>query len=236
MLAEDRAIEALEKLIKTNSSEKPVAGAIIEPIQSEGGDRFASPRFYLGIQEVFRRHGVVFIVDEVQTGCGSSGKFWAHQHWGPRADPDIVTFAKKLQVSGLFHKNHLTPRRPEALFNPFHDDHVRLLNFKAIWNVMQEDKLMRLAEDTGKFIRAELMNLQRRFRVENVRGQGTLIAFDLESPEVVARFVKLMALAGVNVGTCGVKSIRLRPSLIFGTKHAEVLLDRTEAVLSKLNR
>ena len=231
---EQNALHELEKLFV--NPKKPIAGAIIEPIQSEGGDRSASPGFYIGIQEIFKKHGVVFIVDEVQTGCGGTGKFWGHEHWGPRADPDIVTFAKKLQVSGLFHKSYLRPRTSNSLFNPFHSDHVRLLNFKAINNVIQEDKLLRRVQDTGRFIKTGLRNIQKKTQIDNVRGQGTLIAFDMPTPALAMEFIKEMAKVGINVGTCGIRSIRLRPSLIFQTKHAEILLDRIEFVLNKLNK
>ena len=59
----------------------PVAAVIVEPIQSEGGDNHASPAFFRGIREITRKHNVLLIVDEVQTGVGATGKFWAHDHW-----------------------------------------------------------------------------------------------------------------------------------------------------------
>lgn len=231
---ENKALEYLENLFI--NAKNPIAGVIIEPIQAEGGDRSASPNFFIGIQEIVKKNNAVFIVDEVQTGCGSTGRFWAHEHWGPRADPDIVTFAKKLQVAGIFHKKHLVPRRPEALFNSFHSDHLRLQNFKSIFNVIQEDKLLQNTENVGKVLRAELRKMQERFAIRNVRGIGTFIAFDMDTPQAAGDFVKEMANVGVNCGTCGERSIRLRPSLIFTDKHAQVLLGRVEFVLQRLSK
>lgn len=80
--------------MKTNK--KPIAGVIVEPVLAEGGDQLASPNFYLSVQRLTKEYGAAFIVDEVQTGGGSTGKFWAYEHWGEQADPDIVTFAKKI--------------------------------------------------------------------------------------------------------------------------------------------
>ena len=73
---------------------KPVAAIIVEPIQSEGGDFHASPSFFKSLRELTRKRGIYFIVDEVQTGFGSTGTFWAHEKWGLGKEncPDFVTF------------------------------------------------------------------------------------------------------------------------------------------------
>ena len=78
----------------------PVAGVIVEPIQSEGGDNHASPNFFKGLRAITRKHNVLLIVDEVQTGVGATGKFWAHEHWNMDEPPDMVTFSKKAQTAG----------------------------------------------------------------------------------------------------------------------------------------
>ncbi len=74
-----------------------------EPIQGEGGDNSASPAFFRGVQACAKRHGAAFIVDEVQTGVATTGKFWAHEHWNLTSPPDFVTFSKKMQASGFYH-------------------------------------------------------------------------------------------------------------------------------------
>lgn len=58
-----------------------MAGVIVEPIQAEGGDNWASPNFFRGLRDLTKELDVAFIVDEVQTGAGATGKFWAHEHW-----------------------------------------------------------------------------------------------------------------------------------------------------------
>ena len=77
---EQRCLNAVEELITTWPS--PPAAIVVEPIQSEGGDNHASPSFFHGLRELTRKHEILMIVDEVQTGVGSTGKFWAHEHWG----------------------------------------------------------------------------------------------------------------------------------------------------------
>lgn len=94
-----------------SKSTSPVAAVIIEPILSEGGDKHASPAYFRQLRALAKKHGAYFIVDEVQTGVGATGKFWAHEHWGLEQgeEPDMVTFSKKMQASGIYHKTSMRP-------------------------------------------------------------------------------------------------------------------------------
>ncbi|CAG9322391.1 ABAT_2 [Blepharisma stoltei] len=229
---EKRCLAEVEKVFK--AAKNPIAGVIIEPILAEGGDKSASPNFYIGVQEIAHKYGALFIVDEVQTGGGPTGRFWGHEHWGGRADPDIVTFAKKLQVSGLFYKQHLRPGRAYALYNSTRGDPVRLLNLRKIREVMDNDNLLRQTERTGMLLKNSLSALSQKYPISNIRGYGTFLAYDFISPEWANAFVKEMLELGVAVGTCGTHSIRVRPSLIFKPKHAEIYLDRAEFAINQI--
>jgi 4-aminobutyrate aminotransferase/(S)-3-amino-2-methylpropionate transaminase len=79
---EKRCLQEMERVLV--EFHNPVAAVIVEPVQSEGGDNHASPAFFQGVREITRKHNVLLIVDEVQTGCGATGKFWAHDHWVSR--------------------------------------------------------------------------------------------------------------------------------------------------------
>lgn len=108
---EKRCLEEVEHLIKTFHN--PVAAVMVEPIQSEGGDNHASPAFFQGLRDITKRNKVLFIVDEVQTGVGATGKFWAHDHWNLSTPPDMVTFSKKAQTAGYYFGNPaLRPNKP----------------------------------------------------------------------------------------------------------------------------
>jgi len=113
---EQRCLAETERLIKEYHN--PPAAIVIEPVQSEGGDNHASPAFFRGLREITRRHDVLMIVDEVQTGVGATGKFWAHEHWGLTDAPDMVTFSKKAQAAGYYYgNNELRPNKPYRQFN-----------------------------------------------------------------------------------------------------------------------
>jgi len=117
-IEEEKCLEEVEKTIKEWHC--PIAAVIVEPIQSEGGDNHASTSFFRRLRDITKRHGVLMIVDEVQTGVGSTGTFWAHEKWGLEKgeEPDIVTFSKKFQAAGwYFHNEKLIPNRPYRQFN-----------------------------------------------------------------------------------------------------------------------
>lgn len=80
-----------------------IAAVVIEPVQSEGGDNHASPWFFNGLRAITRKHKILLIIDEVQTGVGATGRFWAHEHWQMEDPPDIVTFSKKAQAAGYYY-------------------------------------------------------------------------------------------------------------------------------------
>jgi 4-aminobutyrate aminotransferase/(S)-3-amino-2-methylpropionate transaminase len=85
----------VEETIEAWKEKAPVAGLIIEPIASEGGDQHASASFFQKLRTLTKRMGVSMIVDEVQTGVGATGTMWAHEKWNLDTPPDAVTFSKK---------------------------------------------------------------------------------------------------------------------------------------------
>ncbi|KAL0992559.1 hypothetical protein UPYG_G00094930 [Umbra pygmaea] len=105
---EARCLEEVEDLIvRWRQKGQPVAGIVIEPIQAEGGDNHATPDFFKKLRNIARKHGCAFHVDEVQTGCGVTGKFWAHEHWEMDDPADVVSFSKKMLTGGFYHKDEL---------------------------------------------------------------------------------------------------------------------------------
>jgi 4-aminobutyrate aminotransferase/(S)-3-amino-2-methylpropionate transaminase len=109
----------LSSNVPFSKSSKPVAAVIIEPILSEGGDKHASPSFFRSLRLIAKEHGAFFIVDEVQTGVGATGTFWAHEKWGLKEgeEPDFVTFSKKMQAAGVFHNLETRPNAPYRNYN-----------------------------------------------------------------------------------------------------------------------
>lgn len=103
-IEDDKALASVEELFEEYAKkDTPVAGVIIEPIQSEGGDNEASSYFFQHLQKIVKKNNAYLIIDEVQTGGGGTGKFWCHEYFDLETPPDIVTFSKKMQLGGFFH-------------------------------------------------------------------------------------------------------------------------------------
>jgi 4-aminobutyrate aminotransferase/(S)-3-amino-2-methylpropionate transaminase len=103
---DEKCLKQVEELIDyyANEKKKPVAGIVTEPIQSEGGDNHASPFFFQSLQAISKKNHASFLIDEVQTGLCATGKFWAFEHFNLPTSPDILTFAKKMQIGGYYYK------------------------------------------------------------------------------------------------------------------------------------
>ena len=246
---EQRCLAETERLIK--EFHNPVAAVVVEPVQSEGGDNHASPEFFCGLREITKRTNTLFIVDEVQTGVGATGKFWAHDHWNLDTPPDMVTFSKKAQTAGYYFGNDdLRPNKPYRQFNTWMGDPARALLFRAIIQEIERLNLVENTAATGDYLYSGLERLSQQYpnEIKNLRGkgQGTFIAFDSPRRDEFLSKAKTM---GINIGGSGASAVRLRPMLIFQKHHgmfsqnvhcetcvltllvADILLDATEKLI-----
>lgn len=231
---EQRSLQEVERIIK--EFHNPVAAVVVEPIQSEGGDNHASPAFFRGLREITKRNNVLFIVDEVQTGVGATGKFWAHEHWNLETPPDMMTFSKKAQAAGYYYGNPaLRPNKPARQFNTWMGDPARALIFRGIIEEIERLNLVENTASTGDYLYAGLQRLAQKYpeHFQNLRGQGqgTFIAWDTPKRDA---FVTKAKDAGLNIGGSGQSAVRLRPMLVFQNHHADLLLERIEKTLQLL--
>ena len=178
---------------------------------------------------------MLFIVDEVQTGVGATGKFWAHDHWNLSTPPDMVTFSKKAQTAGYYYGNDaLKPNKPYRQFNTWMGDPARAILFRAIIQEIERLDLVNHTAATGEYLYGGLQRLAERYPkdIQNLRGQGqgTFIAWDTPRRDEILKNAKAH---GVNIGGSGVEAVRLRPMLIFQKHHADLFLERLEAVLKQ---
>ncbi|KAI5789250.1 aminotransferase class-III-domain-containing protein [Pyronema domesticum] len=229
---EKKCIEEAERII--TSWHCPVVAIVIEPVQSEGGDNHASPSYFRGLREMTKRLGVLMIVDEVQTGIGATGRFWAHDHWELETPPDLVTFSKKAQTAGYFFGDErLRPDRPYRQFNTWMGDPSKALIFRAITEEIEKYGLVEHTARVGNYLYSGLEALSKKYpgQINNLRGkgQGTFIAWDSPQRD---EFLKKMKHVGVNIGGSGEMAVRLRPMLVFQEHHADIFFKKVEEVLS----
>lgn len=228
--AEARSLEAVQAAIDAHPGE--VAAVIVEPIQGEGGDRHASPGFFQELRRLTTERGVALIVDEVQTGGGATGAFWAHEAWGLSDPPDMVTFSKKLQIGGYFCREELQPLEPLRIFNTFLGDPLRLAQLEVILEVIERDRLIEATRAMGERLRAGLTELAARYpdRLSGVRAAGTFAAIDLPDGARRDEAIRALRQRGLEVGGSGDRSIRFRPALVFGPRHVDEALDLIDSI------
>ncbi|AJR92450.1 Uga1p [Saccharomyces cerevisiae YJM1385] len=234
---DDRCLAIVEELIKTWSI--PVAALIIEPIQSEGGDNHASKYFLQKLRDITLKYNVVYIIDEVQTGVGATGKLWCHEYADIQPPVDLVTFSKKFQSAGyFFHDPKFIPNKPYRQFNTWCGEPARMIIAGAIGQEISDKKLTEQCSRVGDYLFKKLEGLQKKYpeNFQNLRGKGrgTFIAWDLLTGEKRDLLLKKLKLNGCNVGGCAVHAVRLRPSLTFEEKHADIFIEALAKSVNEL--
>jgi len=214
--AEETAKREIKEAIRTHGND--IAALIIESIQGEGGDNHFRPEFFRFLREITAENEIIFISDEVQSGVGYTGKFWAVEHNGIL--PDMIVFGKKLQVCGMLASRVIddvdnvfkVPSRINSTWGGNLTDMVRATKYLQI---MDEDNLIENAASVGDYLQSKIHALRDKYagKVTNSRGKGLMCAFDLPSPEVRSKFLSKVKENGVLIVGCGVRSVRFRPPL-----------------------
>lgn len=221
-----------EKIGEWKKKDNDVAAVIVEPIQAEGGDHYGSPAFFQGLRDITKKNGIVFIVDEVQTGGGATGDMWAHSHWNLSSPPDIVTFSKKMLTGGYYYAEHLRVKEGYRIYNTWVGDPTKLFLLEKVIAVVKRDNLIQKAGDLGQVFQKNLSQLESTYKdkLTQARGLGTFAAIDLPSAALRDKLVDKAIANGLHCGGCGEKSLRFRPSLVYEKKHLDLtfeLLDKT---------
>lgn len=214
---EERALEQAREFIRLEGAD--IAACIIEPIQGEGGDNHFRGEFLRKLQDLCHENDIMFIVDEVQTGMGVTGKMWAFEHFN--LQPDMVCFGKKTQVCG-FLCNTRIEQVEQHVFNTsgrinstWGGNLVDMVRGRRYLEIIHEDNLVKNAERMGQVLLGELLDLQKAHPkvVTNARGRGLLCAFDLPSPTMRDALQKALFKNGLLILKSGERSIRFRPAL-----------------------
>lgn len=209
---------------------KDICAVIIEGIQGIAGIRLPEPQFLQQIQQFCEHSGALFIVDEVQSGYGRSGKFFAHQYAGVR--PDLITIAKGMgngfPVAGLL----INPKFKAAhglLGTTFGGNHLACAAAVAVLEVIAQEKLIENSAKIGGYLLQELPKINK--GVKEVRGRGLMIGIELEfSSEAVRK--KLLFEHKIFTGSAhDPQTIRLLPPLTLAQEHADRFLESFVAVM-----
>lgn len=235
---EKQALTQIKEHILTQGDD--IAGLIIEPIQGEGGDNHFRKEFFTALRTICDEHEILFIIDEIQTGIGLTGKFWAHQHFDIM--PDIICFGKKTQVCGILASKRLDEveknvfNEPSRINSTFGGNLVDMIRCSAILEIIKKEELVENTSKRGQELLQGLDNLCEEFPhiISNSRGLGLMCAFDLQDDSTRNEFLgKLLAEKLLVVG-CGEKSVRFRPHLVITREEIQLILEIIKKVLTKM--
>ncbi len=239
------AVAGLERLFLTSVAAEQVAAMIIEPIQGEGGFLVCPDDFMAAVRRLCDEYGIVLVADEVQTGFGRTGRFFAVEHYG--VEPDLVCAAKSiaagLPLSVVLGRAGIMDAAAEgAVGGTFVGNPVAQAAALAVLDVIDEEGLVERASTIGDVIRERMLAWQERHRqIGDVRGVGAMLAMELvrdqdgrePAPELAQAVVRRAAERGLLLLTAGLygNCIRVLVPLIISDAELEEALDVWEQAL-----
>jgi len=239
------ALDALERALVTTVAAETVAAIVIEPVQGEGGFVVAPQEFLTGVRRVCDEHGIVMVVDEVQTGFGRTGKMFAIEHYG--VEPDLVLVAKSiaggLPLSAVVGKAQIMDSVGDSgIGGTYVGNPVAQAAALAVLDVFEEEGLVERAGTIGDAIRTRMQAWQERWpSVGDVRGLGAMLAIELvadrttkkPAPELASRVVEAAAERGLLLLKSGIYSncIRVLVPLVISNAELDEALDVWEQAL-----
>jgi len=244
------ALAALTRALVTQVAPENVAAIVVEPVQGEGGFVVAPPEFLRGIRALCDEHGIVMVVDEVQTGFGRTGRMFAVEHAG--IEPDLLVLAKSiaggLPLSAVLGKAEIMDAPGEGgVGGTYVGNPVALAAAAAVLDVFAEEGLVERAERIGDAIRGRMQGWQHRHpQIGDVRGLGAMLAIELvEDPvskrpaaDLASAVTEAAAQRGLLLLKAGTHSncIRVLCPLVIGDDELEEALgawgDALDAVLA----
>jgi 4-aminobutyrate aminotransferase/(S)-3-amino-2-methylpropionate transaminase len=215
-MAGQRSLEALERAFVTQVDPDNVAAVIVEPVQGEGGFVVPTPDFLPGLAELCKRHGVLLIVDEIQTGYGRTGKFFAYEH--AAIEPDLVLVAKSLAsgypLSGVVgRRDVMDALGPSTIGGTYVGNPVACAAANAVLDVIEEEGLVERAAQIAKTIRDRWEEASRDIpEIGEVRGLGAMIGVEMvkdaatrePNKELVGKTLTEAMQRGVVALNCGI--------------------------------
>jgi 4-aminobutyrate aminotransferase-like enzyme len=221
-----------------------VAAIVVEPIQGEGGFNVTPFAFLKALRALCDEHGIVLVADEVQTGFGRTGRFFAMEHFG--VEPDLMTIAKSIAagipLSGVIGRAHIMDAPGDsAVGGTYVGNPVAIAVAHAVLDTIAEDRLVDRAVEIGETIRSRMESWRERFdSVAEVRGLGAMLAIELRRngqpagdlasavAEAAARRGLLILKAGIH-GNC----IRVLVPLVIGDSELDEALGAWEEALEE---
>jgi 4-aminobutyrate aminotransferase len=236
-----------EKLFKTTLPPEEVAAIFVEPVQGEGGYVVAPTPFMQELRRICDRHGILLVVDEVQSGVGRTGKWWAVEHTG--VHPDIVCSAKGI-ASGMplgitISRADIMDWVPGSHASTFGGNPVCIAAALATLDVIENERLLGNATEAGNHMLKRMADWPKKHRlVGDVRGRGLMIGVEIVkdkttkdyAPEERDRIVEQAFERGILFLGCGPSTVRISPALVVSKDEADAAIDVLEECIEIVGR
>jgi 4-aminobutyrate aminotransferase/(S)-3-amino-2-methylpropionate transaminase len=240
-VSDDDAMASIESIFKNDIEATQVAAIIIEPVQGEGGFYVAPPAFMQRLRALCNEHGILLVADEVQTGAGRTGTFFAMEQMGVAAD--IVTLAKSMAggfpISAVIGRaDVMDAPAPGGLGGTYAGSPIGCAAALAVLQVFDDEGLLQRSRDVGKRLTAGLQSLAgKHAAIGDVRGLGAMVAIELfkggdvhqPDADLAKAIVAEAAKRGLILLSCGVYGNVIR--ILVPLTASDALLDEGMAIL-----
>ncbi len=214
-----------------------VCAILIEPIQGEGGIRPVSQEFFAAARELTQSTGALLIADEIQSGLGRTGKWFAYQQFGIR--PDITTLAKPL-AGGLPLGAMLCTEEASRAIHPglhgttFGGGPLACAVAIAVIDAIEQEGLLSNIRETGAYFKGQLHNLAAKHEsVVDVRGMGLMLAMEMNSADLAKKIVAKMLERRILINRTSETVLRFLPPFIMGKEHVDLAISALNEILSE---
>jgi acetylornithine/N-succinyldiaminopimelate aminotransferase len=220
-------LEAVRKAINERT-----VGVMLEPIQGEAGVLMATDEFLKGLRDLTRKKGILFILDEIQTGMGRTGKLFAYEHSG--ADPDIMTLGKGL--GGGVPLAALVARESVCCFEPgdqggtFNGNSLVMAVGIAVFKELTKPGFLAKVSEKGRYLQSRLEALSAKFGLGEVRGKGLLMALDLKE-EIGPKIAEEALNRGLLINSPRKNTLRFMPALNVSQNEIKQMITILEKIL-----
>ena len=227
----DPQINQLESLLK----EYKVAFILTEIIQGEGGLNVASKLFIQNIRKLADEYNVPLIFDEVQSGMGRTGKWWAYEHYG--VEPDIMSVAKALQVGATVYDKKYEPTESGVLSSTWGGgSRIDMAIGSKIIEIIMRDNLLSNSQKIGNILLENFVDLVGINGVIDARGIGLMIGLEFDTRTTRDNIVNRLFKKGLLVLPAGIKSIRIMPPLIINEEEATKGISTINDTINEYNK
>jgi len=236
----------VNELFRRRVDPDEVAGIFIEPIQGEGGYLPAPAEFLQGLEKICRQHGILLIADEVQSGMGRTGKWWAIDHAG--VEPDIICAAKGIAsgmpLGAMIARADVMDWTPGAHASTFGGNPVCVAAGLATYKLLEQQYIQNAAR-MGEFILREIADWRERHRiVGDIRGKGLMIGIEFvrdqktkeKAPELRNQIVQLAFQKGLLLLGSGDTTLRICPPLLIDEEQADFAVRTLDACITEAER